>query len=436
MQTELEVVNPLSPSEQLVLLPEVAVQILLGATVGGDKAAKQIGVRFEGETTQMHADDFEVAKKIASRVLGHLPKKISPGIVIRAMTLAHKYAAEEVFAPGRLRVIFYASLSKASAFYRCMLPMLALNKGDKVIASVSRHRVAREALGFDVVVIQLDHAPTTLAFAKTLKQLGKKIVFEIDDAFDALEPWHSMYELYQRPEERTRMREMIGMVDAITVTTPALAEHYAPMNPSIHVVPNFVTLADWPKADPNRSGVFRVLWAGSPSHWGDLETVAQALKTFAQRHDNVQLVFFGRQPPDLSLPKHQVEFRPFTEYNEYPVTLAEIKADVTIAPLSDVPFNRYKSPIKLLEYAATGYPVIASDVGPYHDATHLESPRPFMMVPPDHSDAWLVTLETVYSTPELLADYKKRGTAFVKKFDIESNAAGIESLFLKLGGKA
>jgi glycosyltransferase involved in cell wall biosynthesis len=47
-----------------------------------------------------------------------------------------------------------------------------------------------------------------------------------------------------------------------------------------------------------------------------------------------------------------------------------IDFDIGLAPLVDMPFNRSKSAIKALEYAALGIPVIASDREPY---------RPFVL---------------------------------------------------------
>ena len=66
------------------------------------------------------------------------------------------------------------------------------------------------------------------------------------------------------------------------------------------------------------------------------------------------------------------EIRPFVkEYHagvptpEYPAKLASLDLDLAIAPIAENSFNDCKSNLKLLEYGILGFPVIASDFGPY-----------------------------------------------------------------------
>jgi glycosyltransferase involved in cell wall biosynthesis len=426
-------VPPLPVGEKCISLPEVAVRLILGAKVGGDSEQRQIFIESEGEVLQMHLEDFETAKRVADQVVPQIPKKITPGTVIRAMTLAFRHVAEQVFAPGVVRVVFYASISPASAFYRCIVPSAALSMGTRFHSSVSRTRIAREALAFDVVVIQLDTSPATEQFVKVLQSMGKRVVFEIDDAFDCLEPWHPLAEQYGKPEVRDQVRNMIRLADAVTVTTPALRDHYKSLNRNIHVIPNFIPLGDWPKSKPHGTDEFRVLWSGSPSHWGDLSMVADSLTAFARENSNVKLIFFGQRPPKLDVPEDRVVHLPFVDYKDYPDKLASISADVAIAPLADVPFNRYKSPVKLIEYAAVGYPIIASDVGPYHDCVEHLSERPFFMA--STPSEWVAALDSLYASAAMRNEYIARACEWVRRYDLAVGAFAVEEIFLKVAGR-
>jgi glycosyltransferase involved in cell wall biosynthesis len=63
--------------------------------------------------------------------------------------------------------------------------------------------------------------------------------------------------------------------------------------------------------------------------------------------------------------------------------------DIGIAPLADTPFNRCKSAIKALDYAAIGLPMLASDRTVYRD-TLADGPGGWLL--PDNENAWFVAL--------------------------------------------
>jgi glycosyltransferase involved in cell wall biosynthesis len=63
--------------------------------------------------------------------------------------------------------------------------------------------------------------------------------------------------------------------------------------------------------------------------------------------------------------------------------------DIGIAPLADTPFNRCKSAIKTLDYAALGLPVLASDREVYRGSL-ADGPGGWLL--PDEESAWFVAL--------------------------------------------
>jgi len=62
------------------------------------------------------------------------------------------------------------------------------------------------------------------------------------------------------------------------------------------------------------------------------------------------------------------EFHPFGNFDEYPARLAALNLDIAVAPLEEIPFNRGKSNLRLLEYGALGIPVICTDIDPYRNS--------------------------------------------------------------------
>jgi glycosyltransferase involved in cell wall biosynthesis len=63
------------------------------------------------------------------------------------------------------------------------------------------------------------------------------------------------------------------------------------------------------------------------------------------------------------LPRERVRVTPWTE--SVPDYWRAIDYDIMLAPLRAHPFNRSKSPLRVLEAAMLGIPVVASDYGPY-----------------------------------------------------------------------
>lgn len=408
-------------------LPQIAVRLALGGTykAGQDGAVE---VEMDGESPQsMSVEDFEIAAKVGAHIRRTLPRPVTRASVIDAVMEAHRLITEELFMPGAARVLFYPIHASGSLFYRCMMPANALNHGTRAKAFVSSIRVAREAAEFDVVVFQIDHSPRTIGLVRALQAIGKKCVFEIDDAFDAMEDWHSFADQYKRDEERALVVQMMQVCDAVVVSTDWLRDRYAKHAKRIEVVPNMIPLADWPKAKPTGRG-FRVLWAGSPSHSGDLKVVAAALSRFAAAHEDATLVFFGRQPVDLEARPSQIEVHDFVEFKDYPLRLADLAADVAIAPLADVPFNHAKSNVKLLEYWATGYPVVASCVGPY--ASTIVSGRNGILCE-DEQD-WTAALEGLYGSQKLRAELAKGGEETARLFDVDRLRGRIEDFYFDL----
>ena len=423
--------EPLAGSLRPMTLPAIAVKLALGArfTVDRDQAT----IEFERDRLQMHMTDFDAASRVARRIKRAIPPTVTPGTIVELTALAYRYVAEEVFAPGARRMLFFPAISKASAFYRCILPALSLSSGSRVVAHVSPMRIGREALDYDIIVVQIDNSPKTYGFAQTLQRMGKKIVYEIDDAFDALEPWHAVYDIYSSPEGRDRVYQMMRLADLVTVTTNNLKERYAQYARRIEVLPNYISVADWPKAEPREpDDEFRILWAGSPSHVGDLAVVGDALSEFCRREPRATLTFFGQEPRGISVARERVRVIPWCDYEEYPNALADIQADVAIAPLADIPFNESKSNVKLLEYGATGYPTIASNVGPYRDTIRRESLDGILC---DDGRAWVEALEALLARKDLRTALRQGAIDLARRHDIERHRADIEQVYLDLVGE-
>lgn len=421
---EKDSVAPLAQAVRPLLLPEISVKLALGASVQRD--SPEVIVSFEGDAVRLHEIDFLMAEKVAERVRSKLRKPVSRTSVISAVIHAQQFLAEELFRPDTLRILFYAVASKPSAFYRCLMPIHALNQGKRCVAHATTGKLSRASFEYDVVVFQIDNSPYTQSFARTLKEMGKKVIYELDDAFDCLEPWHPQYAAYGQPERRQGMIQMMGLADAVQVSTPWLKERYSQYAKRVEVIPNMIEISAWPPADRLRKdGLFKVVWAGSPSHSGDLLEVVPALSLFARKHKDVKIVLFGQELRDTGIPEGQLENVPWCEFDKYPFQLAQIDADVALAPLADVPFNHGKSNLRILQMWATGYPTIASDVGSYREAIFGKSNGLLVK----GTGEWLEALEDLYSNRDRREALRAIGFESVKAFDVRPNLELVETFY-------
>jgi glycosyltransferase involved in cell wall biosynthesis len=254
-----------------------------------------------------------------------------------------------------------------------------------------------------------DERPQMLShLAQQCKKHQVPLVLDLDD------------DLLNVPEEkdpsggylliRQPLTEMLNMASTMIASTEPLAEAYGPHTRSIRLSPNRLDPRVWmtppeaevepPKGlDPDAS--LRVLYMGSPTHQEDLQLILAPFARLRTQHGvqlhTIGVVLNGKPPTGVAgiLP-------PRARYDHFITWFRSISRffDIAVAPLVDASFNRSKSDLKFLEYAACGLPVVASRVVPY---TLTVRDGVDGLLADNDEESWYKAVESLVTRPELRA---------------------------------
>jgi len=160
--------------------------------------------------------------------------------------------------------------------------------------------------------------------------------------------------------------EALRLADLVTVSTPYLGDQLARLTDApVCVLPNTIqsVLLDQPAPVREPGQQLRVGWAGTSSHNEDWQHCRRGIHE-GLTAARAELVLAGSDVSDII--RYPATVRPWAqEMGDYYATICDFH--VMLAPLTDTPFNRSKSPLKALEAAGLGIPTIAADVTPYRD---------------------------------------------------------------------
>lgn len=243
----------------------------------------------------------------------------------------------------------------ACGYYRIRLPFDHL-KANGVDAEYVREGTSPE--GSIIVGQRVGDVGFMYHWLKAWK--SHKLVWETDDDLWTIDPKNFRAIRNFTPDKLAELEKAARVAHLITVSTEPLAEVMSRFNPNVVVLPNHIDGALLDIERPRRDRL-TVGWAGGDSHLKDWEMIAPKLRRFLARNPDVDFHSVGAN----YLIANKIRGRHTgwaTDLFDYYRT---IDFDIGLAPIIPSAFNRSKSWIKALEYAALGIPVIASDEAPY-----------------------------------------------------------------------
>lgn len=297
---------------------------------------------------------------------------------------------------GRLAVVLIperldVGTMGACAYIRALLPLTHPQAGAEVEVTLADAAEAQH-LRPDLFLVHrhaVREETEAVALLAHAKRLGIPLLYDLDDDLAGLPPDHPEAERLM-PRNAAVIRLLAG-ADRVHVSTPLLAERVIPFvrggRTHVDVVPNGLDERLWlaesgDSFGPRRAlaaagvqpGPVRLLYMGTATHGADLGLILPALTRLHETFgDRIAIDLVGVLPPgDLPgfVKRMEVPRRAGLSYPAFVAWLTDRQRRqpwaIGLAPLVDSAFNRCKSPIKMLDYAALGLPTVASDIAAYN----------------------------------------------------------------------
>lgn len=278
-----------------------------------------------------------------------------------------------------LRVAVLPADEGACGFYRMKLPAGAVaaarpdwdvrvyRPGDIQLAAGADGRLwAVQGLpvdDLDVVVMQRVATLTQVSLVRWLQEKGVAVVVDADDAMWCVDKENTAWKYWnQGPFHWRHLDSAAKHADLVTVTTQHLAHRYGEHG-RVDVLPNCVPgeLENYlESARPALDQTTTVGWAGfTATHPGDLMIMGNTMKELQARTGCLVRVVGDAEGASLDwgMPVEKVNPVPIG----MPYYTALTTLDIGVVPLRSHTFNKSKSYLKALEFAACGVVVVASD---------------------------------------------------------------------------
>ncbi len=282
----------------------------------------------------------------------------------------------------------------------------------------------------DMIVTQryaITDSETVDRLAGHCRRTGARLVFDLDDDLLHIPADHPDAKLL-RPRAKV-VRQMLRAADTVWLSAHGLAERLAPLRPDAVVVENRLDERIWTApAPPSTDSPVRILCMGTNTHERDFSMIEPALTRLKVEYsDRIEIEVIGMTgrydlPPSLKrigMPISAVRSYPgFVQW----LSSAQPGWHIGLAPLLDTEFNRCKSALKCLDYAALGLVVLASDM-PVYRGTIADGVAGHLVA--NTTAAWYAAIDRFMRDPDARRAVAERSrTAFLAQASLSSEGSG------------
>lgn len=231
-----------------------------------------------------------------------------------------------------------------------------------------------------------------------------RVIFNYDDAVMFNDKGQ------ETPTHRRRFRRTLQKADIVLVGSSYLAQQARPWARRIVILPLGLAAADYHPA-PARpdDGRIRMVWIGSAATLDYIRLLTPVIEKLAARYPQLVLRLIGDEFFDIrGIQMEKIRWTPHAR------SWCLGDCDIGLAPLPDNPFTRGKCSFKVLEYSASGLPVVGSPIGTNPD--HILDGRTGYLA--DTPQQWFEALSRLIDNPVLRIEMGQNGIRYAAEFDV------------------
>lgn len=222
------------------------------------------------------------------------------------------------------------------------------------------------ALKYDACFIQRELVPNPNMFVEMFV-LGcfNKVFFDFDDSIFLYPSWAKAQKgTLENKEMERKIYYLISRSSEVIVSNAFLQEKVATLNPHVSVIPTPLDTTYYKPVKKNTHGrPVLIGWTGTSGNLYYLKQIMDVFEKLWEEGANFKLRIICNIPEQdygIDMTKGYMEFREWTLRDEIK-NFDEI--DIGIMPLTDDDWTRGKAGFKILQFMASGIPIVASPVG-------------------------------------------------------------------------
>jgi hypothetical protein len=317
-----------------------------------------------------------------------------------------------------MRIASVSNPDLVNSNYRAYRPMGVLSrKGHEVWVNREGDVVSLERLlAYEVVHIHRVATPEIQWIAARLRERGVGVVWDNDDDVSAVPKSNPLYGRFGGAKSRemlARVTTMVRLAHVVTTPSAVLAGQYRELGAQdVRILENYVP-REFEKVRHAKHRGIGIVALAALEHQVDYQQLRlrETLARLLEAHPELFVASLGLGLGIESDRYENLKLIPFLD-----IAKVLSRYDVGIAPLTDIPWNRARSNVKLKEYASGGLCWLASPVGPYLGMGEAQGGR---LVP---DGEWEAALERLIVNARERRKLAKRAVKWVKGEGVERHA--------------
>lgn len=314
----------------------------------------------------------------------------------------------------RMRVLCltFGDHTQASTFFRVHQYVAPLANIGIAVETVPARKFDQspKVRSYDAVLLQKSLLAT--GTLRRLRKFSRRLIYDVDDAL-----WHPhgrKHFFLTNFRQNFRLKTIATSADLCVAANEVIARYLRRWTSRVRVVPMALDEQHWTFQErASAEKRIRIGWSGSPVNLRYIEQIEAALVQVQSRFPEVEFaIFCGESPGFTRLKFLHVPFAPGREFEVIRTF------DIGLLPLPDDLFAAGKSPIKGLQYMASGAAVVLSPVGAAAEMFVEGETALFAR----NDQEWTEALARLVQDARLRRVLTERArAAFTKKFSLAAN---------------